>query len=100
MTRRSRTDRARERMEEVEGGEHAVVAYFKERVYATFTPALKIAAPLRGNIGLISQSGAFGIFALMLAQRRGLGVSHFVSTGNEADIELADALAWAMENSD
>ena len=65
-----------------------------QRVYATFTPALKIAAPLRGNIGLISQSGAFGIFALMLAQRRGLGVSHFVSTGNEADIELADALAW------
>jgi acyl-CoA synthetase (NDP forming) len=63
-------------------------------VYATFTPALKIAAPLRGNIGLISQSGAFGIFALMLAQRRGLGISHFVSTGNEADIELADALAW------
>ncbi|MEZ0600883.1 acetate--CoA ligase family protein [Paraburkholderia sp. IW21] len=65
-----------------------------QNVYATFSPALKIAAPLRGNIGLISQSGAFGIFALMLAQRRGLGISHFVSTGNEADIELADALAW------
>jgi acyl-CoA synthetase (NDP forming) len=63
-------------------------------IYATFTPALKIATPLRGNIGLISQSGAFGVFALMLAQRRGLGISHFVSTGNEADVELADALAW------
>ena len=63
-------------------------------VYATFTPALKIAAPLKGNIGLISQSGAFGVFALMLAQRRGLGISQFVSTGNEADIELADALAY------
>lgn len=34
--RRSRTERAREQLEQVEGGE-AIVAYFKERVYATFT---------------------------------------------------------------
>ncbi|WP_203581423.1 hypothetical protein [Microbacterium hibisci] len=33
-----RTDRAREHLERAEGGgERAVVAYFKERVYATFT---------------------------------------------------------------
>lgn len=63
-------------------------------VYATFTPALRMGVPLKGNIGLISQSGAFGVFALMLAQRRGLGISHFVSTGNEADVELSDALAY------
>ena len=35
--RRSRTERAWEQLEQVEGGEQAVVAYFKERVYATFT---------------------------------------------------------------
>lgn len=35
--RRSRTERAREQLEQVEGGEQAIVAYFKERVYATFT---------------------------------------------------------------
>jgi len=32
-----RTDRARAQLEQVEGGEQAIVAYFKERVYATFT---------------------------------------------------------------
>jgi len=32
-----RSDRAKEHFEQVEGGEQAIVAYFKERVYATFT---------------------------------------------------------------
>ena len=37
MSRRTPIDRAREQFEPGEGREQAIVAYFKERVYATFT---------------------------------------------------------------
>lgn len=66
----------------------------RERAFSTFTPAIQAAAPLPGNIAIVSQSGAFGAFALQLARRRSLGLSYWVTTGNEADIELSDTIAW------
>ena len=50
------------------------------------------------SIGLVSQSGAFGGFAYSLARERGLGLSHWVTTGNESDIELADCLDWLVDD--
>jgi len=47
-----------------------------------------------GHIGLVSQSGAFGAYAYCMARERGLGLSLWATTGNEADVQLADALAW------
>jgi acyl-CoA synthetase (NDP forming) len=52
------------------------------------------AQPRRGGIALISQSGAVGIAALRHAERRGAGLSAFVSTGNKADVSGNDLLAW------
>ena len=66
----------------------------RERAFSTFTPAIQGAAPTPGNIAIVSQSGAFGAFSLQLAKRRSLGLSYWVTTGNEADIELSDAIAW------
>jgi len=63
-------------------------------IYATFSPAVAAARAAAGSIGLVSQSGAFGAYAYCLARERGLGLSLWATTGNEADVQLADALAW------
>ncbi len=60
------------------------------RLNATFCDA----QPLSGGIGMISQSGAVGIAALRHAERRGAGLSVFVSTGNKADVSGNDLLCY------
>ena len=66
--------------------------------YATFSPVIGMGQAKAGGIGLVSQSGAFGAFAYTLARERGLGLSHWITTGNEADVELADCLAWLAKD--
>jgi acyl-CoA synthetase (NDP forming) len=65
-----------------------------DRIFATFTSALADGAPPAGTIGIVSQSGNIGAYLLMLARERGIGISRWMSTGNEADIEIADGIAW------
>jgi acetyltransferase len=48
--------------------------------------------PARGNIGLISQSGALCSALLDYAGTRGIGFSRFVSFGNKADISEVDLM--------
>lgn len=68
------------------------------QVYATFSPAPG-GGPVRpGRIGMVSQSGAFGAYAYSLARERGLGLSLWATTGNEADVQLADGLAWLAQD--
>ncbi len=64
------------------------------QVYATFSPAPGAGLVRPGRIGLVSQSGAFGAYAYSLVRERGLGLSLWATTGNEADVQLADGLAW------
>ena len=45
-----------------------------------------------GAIGMVSQSGAFGIALLDAAARSGLGIGQFVSVGNKADVSGNDLL--------
>jgi acyl-CoA synthetase (NDP forming) len=66
----------------------------REKVYATFSPAPLAGTAPAGPVGLVSQSGAFGIYAYVMARERGLGLSCWASTGNECDLEFADILAW------
>jgi acyl-CoA synthetase (NDP forming) len=46
-----------------------------------------------GRLGIVSQSGQLGSEIADLAAERGLGVSRFVSVGNQADVTAAQALA-------
>jgi len=62
-------------------------------VPATFTISVETSPLKAGRIGMVSQSGAFGAHAHVLASRRGLGLSAWVGTGNEADLEFSDCLA-------
>ena len=65
-----------------------------ERVFATFSPAVLAAVPAAGKTALVSQSGAFGGYAFAMAQRAGIGLGHWITTGNEAGVQVADAIAW------
>ena len=66
----------------------------RSSVYATFSPAPNAGMVRAGNIGIVSQSGAFGAYAYSLARERDIGISHWVTTGNEADIDFADCVEW------
>ncbi len=66
----------------------------RSSVYATFSPAPNAGRVRAGNIGIVSQSGAFGAYAYSLARERDIGISHWVTTGNEADIDFADCVEW------
>lgn len=63
-------------------------------VYATFSPVVGAGKARAGSIAIVSQSGAFGAYAYALARERGLGLSWWATTGNEADIQVADCIVW------
>nr|WP_232074981.1 GNAT family N-acetyltransferase [Phytohabitans suffuscus] len=60
------------------------------RLNATLAPWL----PLPGRAGFFSQSGALGVALLAEAERRGLGLSSFVSAGNRADVSGNDLMQY------
>jgi acyl-CoA synthetase (NDP forming) len=66
--------------------------------FGTFATALDGAWPRAGGIGVATQSGAFGSYFFGMAQQRGLGFSHFVATGNEADVDVADCIAFLAQD--
>ena len=52
------------------------------RMNATFSPN----APIQGNVGFLSQSGALGLAVIEYANSLNLGLSTFISVGNKADL--------------
>ncbi|MEJ2861025.1 acetate--CoA ligase family protein [Actinomycetospora flava] len=62
----------------------------RSRLFATFTGAGE--RPLTGSSGIayVGQSGAIGGSVLDVAAERGLDLSAWVSTGNEADVSLTE----------
>lgn len=65
-----------------------------QSVYATFSPVVSTGRVQPGKVGIASQSGAFGAYAYAMARQREVGLSMWVTTGNESDIEVADCIAW------
>ncbi|MFJ3956596.1 GNAT family N-acetyltransferase [Arthrobacter sp. NPDC090010] len=57
---------------------------------ASMAPAL----PREGGLGLFSQSAAVGISLYAVAQRRRVGLSSFVSSGNRADVSGNDLMQY------
>ncbi len=72
----------------------------RRNIYATFSPAPANGTVAPGGIGMVSQSGAFGAYAYCMARDRGLGLSHWISTGNEADVDVADCIEWLARDAD
>ncbi|MBC3192970.1 acetate--CoA ligase family protein [Pseudonocardia sp. C8] len=60
----------------------------------TFSPVLESAADLRpGPVAFVSQSGAFGSFLFGELHDLRIGLSHYITTGNEMDVSGPDLLA-------
>jgi len=68
------------------------------RYFGTFSSSLEGGLPLPGNIGIASQSGAFGAHLAVIARDRGLGASVLVATGNEADITVGETIGWMAQS--
>lgn len=64
------------------------------RFYGTFTQSLDGGVPPTGGVAVVSQSGAYGGYIAYLARERGLGVNYWITTGNEVDVDAADAIGW------
>jgi acetate---CoA ligase (ADP-forming) len=62
------------------------------RMNATFAPVM----PPAGPVSFMSQSGAMGVTILDYAAEYGIGIHHFVSVGNKADVSGNDLIEyWA-----
>ncbi|MCX8071030.1 MAG: GNAT family N-acetyltransferase [Candidatus Binatia bacterium] len=61
---------------------------------ATFAPTF----PPRGNISMLSQSGALGIAILDTVSALGVGIATFVSVGNKADVSGNDLLCYWFQD--
>lgn len=66
-------------------------------VYSTFASAYEEGPPSAGGVAIATQSGGYGGYLLKHCFMRGLGVSHFVATGNEADVDVGEVLGWMAE---
>jgi acyl-CoA synthetase (NDP forming) len=64
------------------------------RLNASFSPVF----PQPGRVAISSQSGALGLAILAAAERSHLGLSHFVSVGNGADVSSNDLLQYWEED--
>lgn len=71
-----------------------------DRFYATFASALEEGVPAPGRIGVASQSGGYGGYLMKHFFLRRLGISKWVTTGNEADVDVGEALWWMAGQDD
>lgn len=62
--------------------------------FPIFSASFENGWPLPGRVGIASQSGAYGTHLFAAARDRGIGTPVLVTTGNEADIQLADVISW------
>lgn len=69
-------------------------ASIADRSIASFSVVLEERLPPSGDIAIVSQSGNLGSYAMRLLGERGAGVSRFLTTGNECDVDIADGIAW------
>jgi acetate---CoA ligase (ADP-forming) len=68
--------------------------------FGTFGTSLERGFPTPGPVAVVSQSGAYGQHLTYMAGARGMGVNYCITTGNELDIDVAEALLWLVRQPD
>ena len=66
--------------------------------YSIFTSSVEGGWPPPGRVAIASQSGAYGTHLFALCRDRGIGTPVLVTTGNEADVTVGDAIGWLAED--
>jgi acetyltransferase len=69
-----------------------------DQVASSFVSGLEMEKIIPGGMALITQSGGIGNTILTRAQDRSIGLSCFVSCGNELDLEAADFLEYFLND--
>ena len=67
-------------------------------VLSTFSASVPSLRPRAGRIAVVSQSGAFGTYLFTMLAHRDAGFSHFVATGNEADVDVSACVEWLADD--
>jgi len=68
--------------------------------FGTFTSTIEGGRPTPGQVGLVSQSGAYGSHLSLVATLRGIGIRFWVTTGNECDVDVAETIGWLARHPD
>lgn len=74
-------------------------ANLHDRVFTTFGVSFRPSDPA-GSTALLTQSGNMCATIYRIARRAGVAFSHIINTGNEADVEFADYLAFLADDPD
>ncbi len=90
-------DAARAKGMKLIGPNSVGIVNLHENLVATISQFFDRAENPAGNVALVSQSGAFGTALLAQAALEGLEFGMFVSSGNEADLDLADVGSWILD---
>lgn len=67
-------------------------------VALSFSSILKRDEHISGNVSFVSQSGAFGGAIYQLIQNAAVGVSKWITTGNEADVDTLDIVNFYVDD--
>jgi len=73
---------------------------FKDNIVVSFGAFLEGMEVRKGNVGLVTHSGAFGGQTVRQCMKRGVSFTYSISTGNEADLEALDFLEFLVEDPD
>lgn len=65
--------------------------------FGTFANTLASLKVPPGPIGIVTQSGAYGGHLFTISQNRGVGTNHWVTTGNEVDVDVAEVIEYYAE---
>ncbi len=66
------------------------------RILTTGDVVVATPRPMRGDVAIVTQSGAFGVAALDYLAGKQMGVSKFVSFGNKCDVNEAEMLNYLL----
>jgi len=67
-----------------------------DHVATSFTSGLEIDSLIPGAVGLVTQSGGVGNCVLTRTYDRAIGLSYFISSGNELDLEVSDFVEYFL----
>jgi acyl-CoA synthetase (NDP forming) len=62
-----------------------------------FIPSFAQMKLVPGPVSIVSQSGGFG-YTLMQGMERGIGIGHYLSPGNSADVDVCDFIAYLADD--
>lgn len=82
----------------ISGPNTAGLVNTRHQLYATISMAFDIEEVPGGRIGFITQSGALGSSLISRIWDEGVGFSHWISSGNEADVTLSEYLRFLVDD--